>query len=126
MTDITSSNSANLDGLALRLSRNISARRRTLGLTQAALAERLGVDTETLSRFERGKHLPSLLTLEKLADLLMTTIGELLEEVPKAADDDALTITSWLSGLSPEDRAYARDMLKQCCDHLSARKARTE
>jgi transcriptional regulator with XRE-family HTH domain len=52
--------------LSVRLSRNISARRRSLGLTQAQLAERLGVDTETLSRFERGKHLPSLSTLERL------------------------------------------------------------
>ncbi len=123
MTDITPSTS---DDLAQRLSRNISSRRRTLGLTQAALAERLGVDTETLSRFERGKHVPSLATLEKLASLLMTTVGELLAEDAKQADDDALVMTSWLAGLTPEDRAFARDMLKQCCDHLSSRKARTE
>lgn len=123
MTDITLPSS---DDLAQRLSRNISSRRRTLGLTQAALAERLGVDTETLSRFERGKHVPSLATLEKLAGLLMTTVGELLAEDLKQADDDALVITSWLAGLTPEDRVFARDMLKQCCDHLSSRKARTE
>lgn len=125
MTGITSPNSAS-DDLAQRLSRNISSRRRTLGLTQAALAERLGVDTETLSRFERGKHVPSLATLEKLAGLLMTTVGELLAEDLKQADDDALVMTSWLAGLTPDDRAFARDMLKQCCDHLSSRKTRTE
>lgn len=125
MTDITPPNSAP-DDLAQRLSRNISSRRRTLGLTQAALAERLGVDTETLSRFERGKHVPSLATLEKLAGLLMTTVGELLAEDQKQAEDDALVMTSWLAGLTPEDRAFARDMLKQCCDHLSSRNTRTE
>lgn len=125
MTDITPPNSAP-DDLAQRLSRNISSRRRTLGLTQAALAERLGVDTETLSRFERGKHVPSLATLEKLAGLLMTTAAELLAEELKQADDDALVMTSWLAGLTPDDRAFARNMLKQCCDHLSSRKARTE
>lgn len=107
--------------LPLRLSRNISTRRRTLGLTQAQLAERLGVDTETLSRFERGKHLPSLTTLERLAGLLLTTVGELLAEQQQEADDDALAVTSWLSALTPADRVFARGLLKQCCDYLTAR-----
>lgn len=108
--------------LRTRLSRNISIRRRALGLTQAQLAERLGVDTETLSRFERGKHLPSLATLERLAGLLLTTVGELLaEQQPQASDDDALAITSWLASLTQEDRAFVRGLLKQCCDYLSAR-----
>lgn len=98
-------------------------RRRALGLTQAQLAERLGVDTETLSRFERGKHLPSLVTLERLAGLLLTTVGELLAEQPKVVDDEALAVTSWLSALAIEDRAFARDLLKQCCDYLAARDA---
>lgn len=109
------------DALAARLSRNIALRRRTLKLTQANLAERLGVDTETLSRFERGKHLPSLVTLEKLAGLLMTTVGELLEENSKVAENDALAVTSWLSTLSAEDREFALLQLKSCCDYLARR-----
>jgi transcriptional regulator with XRE-family HTH domain len=104
--------------LTARLSTNISTRRRALGLTQAQLAERLGVDTETLSRFERGKHLPSVTTLERLALLLLTTVGELLAEKQQAADDDALAITSWLSSLADADRVFVRSLLKQCCDYL--------
>jgi transcriptional regulator with XRE-family HTH domain len=110
------------DDLAVRLSSNMTARRRALGLTQAQVAERLNIDTETVSRFERGKHLPSLATLERLSGLLLTTVGELLAEKPhEANDDDALAITSWLSALQPEDKAFARGLLKQCCDYLSAR-----
>ena len=108
------------DTLAARLSRNIAVRRRALSLTQAQLSERLGVDTETLSRFERGKHLPSLATLERLARQLQTTVGELLAEQPKVADDDALAVTSWLSGLEAGDRAFACGLLKQCCDYMEA------
>jgi transcriptional regulator with XRE-family HTH domain len=107
--------------VATRLSQNISARRRELGLTQAQLAERLGVDTETLSRFERGKHVPSLLTLERLAVLLLVTVADLLAEEPKKAEQDALIITSWLSGLNAEDKAFATSLLKQCCDYFSSR-----
>ena len=108
------------DTLAARLSRNIAVRRRALGLTQAQLSERLGVDTETLSRFERGKHLPSLATLERLAGQLLTTVGELLAEQPCVVDDEALAVTSWLSGLEAGDRAFARGLLKQWCDYMEA------
>ena len=97
----------------------MAARRKALGLTQAGVAERLGVDTETLSRFERGKHVPSLLTLERLAVVLGSTCGALLEEASPEPSSDALTMAAWLSGLIPEDAAFARRMLKTCCDHLA-------
>lgn len=111
----------NEDALAVRLSRNIAGRRRELDLTQAQLAERLGVDTETLSRFERGKHLPSLATLERLAAQLQTTVAVLLEEATPQANDDALAMTAWLMRLDEDDRAFVRDQLKRTCDYLEGR-----
>jgi transcriptional regulator with XRE-family HTH domain len=110
-----------VDSLEIRLARNIAARRKALGLTQAQLAEKLGVETETLSRFERGKHLPSLATLERLAGLLQVTVSELLAEQPKMADDDALVISSWITHLDEDDKLFARTILKQCCEHLEAK-----
>jgi len=112
--------------LAARLSRNISGRRHVLGLTQAQLAERLNVDTETLSRFERGRHLPSLATLEKLAEQLQTTIATLLDEPAPQADDDALVMTAWLMALNERDRDFVRDQLKRTCHHLEERLAQEE
>jgi len=110
--------------LAARLSRNMTARRRALALTQAQVAERLSLDTETVSRFERGKHLPSLVTLERLANVLVTTVGELLGEELSQPDDQSLIVASWMSALSPADRAFAQTLLKQCCDYLSTRERR--
>lgn len=114
--------SSQANDLAARLSRNMTARRRALALTQAQVAERLSLDTETVSRFERGKHLPSLVTLERLAGVLITTVGELLAEEPIQADDQALVVASWMTALKPEDRAFAQALLKQCCDYLAARR----
>lgn len=108
--------------LLTRLSRNIAKRRTDLGLTQAQLAERLGVDSETVSRFERGRHAPSLLTLERLAGLLYTTAGELLAEAPKAPDSEATAMSCWLDGLGVEDRAFVRGLLKDWCDYLQGRR----
>jgi transcriptional regulator with XRE-family HTH domain len=107
--------------LLARLSKNISARRKALGLTQAQLAEQLGVDTETLSRFERGMHLPSLDRLEQLAGLLLITIADLLAEEPPKADDEVSMLSAWLMPLSPQDRDFAKGVLKQCCDYLNSR-----
>ena len=64
-----------------RLGRSIAARRTAMGLSQAALAERLGlVSAETVSRYERGEREPRLSTLAKLARVLSTTPMLLLVE----------------------------------------------
>ena len=106
------------ESLSIRLSRNISAHRRALDLTQSQLAKQLGIEKETLSRFERGKHVPSLATLERLAGILQTTVAELLAEKPPVPDDDAIIITSWLSSLSVEGKTFIKEMIKQFCEYL--------
>ncbi len=115
--------SSTQESIGVRLSKNISNRRRELGLTQAQLAEKMGIEPETLSRFERGKHLPSLGTLEKLADLLLVTVADLLAEQPKMADDDALIFTSWISDLTDADRLFVHNIMKQCCEYLGQKES---
>jgi transcriptional regulator with XRE-family HTH domain len=44
--------------------------RQVNGLTQAALAEAIGVEQATISRWERGTHTPELSTQRRLRDLL--------------------------------------------------------
>jgi len=48
----------------------IKARREMLRVTQETLAELSGVGLRTLKQFERGKGNPTLLTVQKLADVL--------------------------------------------------------
>jgi transcriptional regulator with XRE-family HTH domain len=66
--------------LARRLGENIAARRRARKWTQEELAERLGVASETISRFERGATLPSLLSLHRLGEVLKAPVAGLLVE----------------------------------------------
>lgn len=107
--------------LRIRFASAVSGRRREMGLTQAQLAEALGVDTETLSRFERGKHLPSLKTLEKLASLLVVPMAALLAERTPEVEDDAHRISAWMRGLSVEDREFLLELVKRQAEHLSRR-----
>lgn len=67
--------SANLDGLGSF----IRTRRRTLELTQAQLADRLGWVQERISLLEHGKYgMPSLPSLARLAAAVETELGDIL------------------------------------------------
>lgn len=92
--------------------------RRSRKWTQAHLAERLDVEPETISRFERGATVPSLHTLEKLAQTLCVSVGDLLVQSSGVPDDQAARISAWLSDLKPADRAFVLDLVKRTCDHL--------
>lgn len=94
---------------------NIAVRRKELGLTQEGLAERVGVDTETISRFERGATAPSLATLEILASQLEITIAELLSEESPEPIAEAQLVSTLMSGLKGKERGYLLDLIRLYC-----------
>jgi len=106
--------------MGLVLGANIAERRKNLGWTQAQLAECIGVDTETVSRFERGSNLPSLQRLEKLAGALSVPLYLLMAASSPRADDQSFIISEWISVLSAQDREFALNTLKQLCVHLAS------
>ena len=70
----------------------IAARRRELGLSQAELAERLHVTDKAVSKWETGRGMPAIDSLEPLAEVLGLSVSELLsgrvltlEELPETA-----------------------------------------
>lgn len=61
-----------------KIGRFISECRKQKGLTQAQLAEALGVSDKTISRWETGKTMPDLSFYEPLCEILDIQISELL------------------------------------------------
>lgn len=57
----------------------LASLRKRKGLTQAGLAERLGVEQPTVQRWETGKREPSLTQLVELADVLGVEPGALID-----------------------------------------------
>ena len=57
----------------------VQARRKMLGMSQAALAEKLYVTAKAVSRWERGVGFPDIKLLEPLADALEVTLIELMQ-----------------------------------------------
>ena len=80
--------------LGLRLGQQIAGQRKALGWTQDQLAEQLGVDTETVSRFERGVTIPALLTIDRLAGVLQTSVAALLSAASVCPSDRAIRIST--------------------------------
>ncbi|MBR4960107.1 MAG: helix-turn-helix transcriptional regulator [Clostridia bacterium] len=79
------------------LAANIAACRKSAGMTQAELAEKLGYSDKTVSKWERAEGLPDVLCLKRLADTFGVTADALLslpgEEkeaaVPSGKDETA-------------------------------------
>ena len=59
---------------------NMRARRRELRLTQRALGERIGYSEKAVSKWESGAALPPSALLPAIAELLLTSIDELMRE----------------------------------------------
>ncbi|MFC8077538.1 helix-turn-helix domain-containing protein [Streptomyces sp. NPDC057307] len=75
------------DKEALRVGAAVRRRRRSLGLTLAAVADRSGLSVPFLSQIENERARPSPRSLERVADALDTTIAAL-----HAAADSARTV----------------------------------
>lgn len=65
-----------------QIGRFISRRRADLGLTQAQLAQRLDVTDKAVSKWERGKSLPDVALLSRVAAELRVSVVELLSGEP--------------------------------------------
>ena len=67
--------------------------RRSAGLTQKQLAEALGVEPITVSRWERGVTTPSLPRLRRVAEVTETTVSDLVR-APDAASAHAVELAA--------------------------------
>lgn len=109
--------------LAVTVGRIIARRRSILGITQEQLSSAIDVDPMTISRFERGLTLPSLLTIQRLSLAFGITLNDFFDEdfVVSEYDGDALALRAMLGSLGKDEREFILDTVKRFCA-LSDRK----
>lgn len=90
--------------------------RRSAGLTQKQLAEQLGVESITVSRWERGATMPSLARLRRIAELTETTVSDLVQ-APHSHVEHALELEALREELA-ETRAIV-DRVVQALEGLA-------
>jgi transcriptional regulator with XRE-family HTH domain len=103
------------------LAAKVREQRTKLGLTQAQLAEKAGIETESISRLERGVAMPSLLKLEEIAVALKTSMVALIAASSTIKLDQASQITGWLEGLSEKQRNFVLEMTRKQCEFLKSK-----
>lgn len=74
----------------------IADQRKSLGLTQAELAEKLHVTDKAVSRWERGQGFPDINSIEPLADALEVSIAAIMkgEKNPASSTDDGESLAA--------------------------------
>lgn len=83
---------------------NIQQKRRLLGLTQDALAEKLGIGQQSLSRMERGMMAPKFERLSDIAAVLHCSVAELFMDSSLPESNESVIIVDILQGLTRDER----------------------
>ena len=93
------------------IGRRIALRRKQLGLRQAEVCERAGINDKYLSCIERATSIPSLEVLMKLALALDTTPDEFLIGVIRYESDEWRDVAELMRGMTPGQLSLAKSFL---------------
>jgi len=99
-----------------KLGNRIKSLRKSMGLTQEQLAEKVGIDNKYLSKVENGQHLPTYRTLLKLSTVLNCSLGGIDEKFSTIDDSKSLEYIKALkildSASNSREESYYLEVLK--------------
>ena len=95
--------------------------REACGLTQAQVAERIGAEPETISRFERGATAPSIVRLLELSEVLGVTLASLLNSASPRSVDQWESVRQTLAELPQSDQKLATSVIRAVVEVWKAR-----
>lgn len=104
--------------LAKTIGKIIAHRRAERNMSQADVAERLGVGYEAISRIERGAIMPTISKLIDLADVFDCPIESLLIKSSNRVTDQGAVLSTMLEGLSESDRAFLLELMEKMANKL--------
>ena len=104
----------------IHFGKRLSVLRRKIGLSQTDLAERLGVTSQAVSKWECGNAVPDIELLLELSHLYRVTINEMLEDVDLLYE---LTgVETGLSGIARFVPEQERDYKVEWAKNMKAEK----
>lgn len=108
--------------LSIVVGKNMQARRKQMGITQNQLAQELGIEVETVSRYERGILAPSFPQLEKICKVFNVAAWVLFSDGTDAPGAQDMTIVELFKGLSTRDRDFIRSYVQAYAEHHQIKK----
>lgn len=103
---------------------SLAAERKARGMTQQQVAEKLGVEPESISRMESGVIVPTLQRLRQFADLYGCSMESLVARSSDQASDVASRLAAELSTLQAADRMFVAEHTQALIEHLRTNRAR--
>lgn len=94
--------SRKIQSLAAIVGANITQRRKSIGLTQDQLAEKLNISGASLSRIENGTAAPRFPRLEEMAEILGCHVADLFRKEGDPLSVKLDTVEDMLRPLPPE------------------------
>lgn len=104
--------------LAKAIGKAVASKRLKKGLTQGQVAEKIGVEPETISRIERGATLCPLSRLSDIADAISCTLSELLRDGSPRLSDRSQSISNMLQSLSEADSRLIHELIEKLSTRL--------
>lgn len=92
------------------IGKRISNERKSIGLTQAELSEKIGISEKYLSRIECGKQLPSIVIIAKICEGLCISTDKLLSLNQIAISNNSLH--NEISKFSIEEQKQILEIIK--------------
>lgn len=98
--------------LTQSIGKAIAKYRQASGLSQAQLAELIGVGNDAISRMERGTIVPTITRLAELASIFKCGITDLLSDGSYQVQDQLIYINQLLTQLEESDRQILIEIIK--------------
>lgn len=80
----------------IKTGKYIADKRKSLGLTQKQVAEKLGMSDKSVSKWERGESLPTVDNLYALSRLLHTSVDDILIGEKERDDEPSLSFSFYI------------------------------
>lgn len=96
----------------IKIGKFIASCRNEQGMTQAVLAEKLGISDRAVSKWETGKSMPDSGIMLELCELLKINVNELLSGEHITMEDYNTKSEEVILGLKSENEKYAKRLLR--------------
>lgn len=96
----------------------LAAERKRLGWSQQIVAEKIGIEPESISRIENGAIAPTLARLRQFAQIYGCSMESLIGKASDQSPDIARRIASKLEELSEADRAFVAEQTMNLIGHI--------
>lgn len=96
----------------IKIGKFIASCRKEQGMTQAVLAEKLGISDRAVSKWETGKSVPDSGIMLELCELLKINVNELLSGEHITMEDYNAKSEEVILGLKSENEKYAKRLLR--------------